>query len=196
MILNFKEIPQAHRGGGLQDSWELFCREFLLTIGYVILEDPSRGADGGLDLKVKLDTNDSRTIWLVSCKHKAHSGMSVTHADELNIRDRVESKQCNGFIGFYSTLPSSGLLNVLEGLGATTPYMIFDYEKIERFIVGFHSRERLFFRFFPESYKRFKEIYYFNEPVKLFLSYFQMSSRSIMTCIKYYFMKLKIYYPM
>ena len=52
----------------------------------------------------------------MSCKHKAHSGNSVAPDDEANIRDRVETHACTGFIAFYSTLPSSGLARNLEAL--------------------------------------------------------------------------------
>ncbi len=49
---------------------------------------------------------------------------------------------------------------------------MYDREKIERQIVGFHSYEKLFLRFFPVSYKTFKETFFFREPVTLFLKYF------------------------
>ena len=53
MILDFKEIPQANKGGGLQDTFELFARDFLAYLGYRIVEDPDRGADGKRDLIVE-----------------------------------------------------------------------------------------------------------------------------------------------
>lgn len=34
MILNFKEIPQANQGDGLQNTFELFARDFLEILGY------------------------------------------------------------------------------------------------------------------------------------------------------------------
>jgi len=40
MILDFKEIPQANKGGGLQDTFELFTRDFLQLLGYRIIESP------------------------------------------------------------------------------------------------------------------------------------------------------------
>jgi hypothetical protein len=169
MIINFKEIPEAHKGGGLQDTWELFCREFFISQNYEIIDEPARGADGGLDIKVKAKANE--ITWLVSCKHKAHSNTAIGSKDEINIRDRVESQGCDGFIGFYSTIPSSGLKNTLTGLSHKMPFEIFDREKIERAIVGFHSQEKLFIRFFPESFKSFKDTYFYREPVKLFLTY-------------------------
>ena len=73
MILNFKEIPEANKGGGLQDTFELFTRDFLSHLGYRIIEDPDRGADGKRDLIVEervVGLSDEYVIrWLVSCKH-------------------------------------------------------------------------------------------------------------------------------
>jgi hypothetical protein len=45
---------------------------------------------------------ETKINWLVSCKHYSFSGKSVSQQDELNIRDRVEACNCDGFIGFYS----------------------------------------------------------------------------------------------
>jgi len=150
--IDFKEIPEAHLGGGLQDTFELFARDFLTHLGYVVTEDPSRGADGGKDLIVverRSGVGGETSIrWLVSCKHKAHSGSSVTPQDEANIRDRVEANHCNGFIGFYSTLPSSGLSDAIKGLSAKAETQVFDREKIESYLLkspdGVHLAKRYF----------------------------------------------------
>ena len=119
-ILDFKEIPRANVSNGEQDRFELFARDFLEYLGYKIVIDPNRGADGGVDVLVeeKRTGVGGETVirWLVSCKHKAHSGQSVTPQDEANIRDRVDANNCHGFIGFYSTLPSTGLSKNLEGM--------------------------------------------------------------------------------
>lgn len=53
MLLDFKEIPQANTGSGLQDTFELFTRDFLQYLGYRILENPNRGADGKKDMIVE-----------------------------------------------------------------------------------------------------------------------------------------------
>lgn len=80
-VLDFKEIPEAHKATGLQDTFELFSRDFLAFLGYKIISDPDRGADGGVDIiaEEKRTGVGGETIirWLVSCKHKAHSGNSV-----------------------------------------------------------------------------------------------------------------------
>ncbi|MEG7414448.1 hypothetical protein V6E00_06255 [Serratia marcescens] len=49
-VLDFKEIPEAHKATGLQDTFELFSRDFLGFLGYKIISDPDRGADGGADI--------------------------------------------------------------------------------------------------------------------------------------------------
>src|ERR1019366_6122060 len=110
-VLDFSEIPEAHLASGKQDSFELFAADVLSYIGYEIVRRPGRGADLGKDLLV-LETRtgiggETRIPWLVSCKHKAHSGKAVGLDDELNITERVEGHACGGFIAFYSTLPSS-----------------------------------------------------------------------------------------
>jgi hypothetical protein len=153
--IDFKEIPEANLGGGVQDTFELFARDFLSYLGYKIEEDPSRGADGGKDVLVierRMGVGGETTIrWLVSCKHKAHSGASVNSQDEANIRDRVESNHCNGFIGFYSTLASSGLSDALKGLSGKSEVQVFDREKIESYLLKSQEGLHLAKRYFPKS---------------------------------------------
>jgi hypothetical protein len=155
MLIDFKEIPKANTGNGDQDTFELFARDFLKIIGYTVIEEPARGADGGKDLIVLEKRvgvgGESYVRWLVSCKHFAHNhkgkiGKSVTPNDEQNISDRVKSKNCDGFIGFYSTIPSEGLMNILKGLSPKIGHQVFDWNKIESLIVGFPDREQIFLR--------------------------------------------------
>jgi hypothetical protein len=153
--IDFKEIPEAHLGSGLQDTFELFARDFLGHLGYKIEEDPSRGADGGKDIVVieeRIGVGGATIVrWLVSCKHKAHSGASVSTKDEANIRDRIDANNCHGFIGFYSTLASSGLSITIKGLSSKAHIQIFDHEKIESFLLNSAHGVHLAKRFFPES---------------------------------------------
>ena len=159
--LDFKEIPEAHKGSGLQDTFELFARDFLFYCGYEIVEDPSRGADGGKDLVViekRIGIGGITTIkWLVSCKHKAHSGTSVSPDDESNIRDRLETHLCTAFIGFYSTLPSSGLAGVLSGLKGKFEVQVFDREKIEGKLLESRVGISLASRYFANSMIKWSE---------------------------------------
>jgi len=153
--INFKEIPEAHLGGGLQDTFELFTRDFLSHLGYTIDENPARGADGGKDLVVierRSGVGGITTVrWLVSCKHKAHSGSSVTPIDEANVRDRVDANHCDGFIGFYSTLPSEGLSRMVRGLSINAGTQIFDREMIETYLLKSPEGLHLAKRYFPTS---------------------------------------------
>jgi len=115
--LDFKEIglPQT---ASCADQFELFAREFLEYKGFKVIEGPDRGADGGRDSIVterRIGPGGETTVrWLVSCKHKAHGGASVSPSDEPNIRDRLETRECDGFIGFYSTIVSTGLFQILS----------------------------------------------------------------------------------
>ncbi len=154
-VLDFKEIPEANKASGLQDTFELFARDFLEFMGYKIISDPDRGADGGKDLIVEESRTgvggETKIKWLVSCKHKAHSGNSVTPTDDENIRDRVEANGCQGFIGFYSTIASNGLATKLEGMKNKIESQVFDHEKIERNILHSAKGLTLAERYFPSS---------------------------------------------
>lgn len=159
--IDFKEIAQANTGSGEQDAFELFSRDFLKYFGYIIASDPCRGADGGVDLVVKECRKgvggETEIRWLVSCKHYAHSGRSVSTQDELNIRDRVESNKCQGFIGFYSTLASTGLMSNLEGSRDKLEFQIFDYKKIEDNLLHSSAGIKIAERYFPDSIKKWSK---------------------------------------
>lgn len=163
MILDFKEIPQANKGGGLQDTFELFARDFLDYLGYNIVEDPDRGADGKRDLiveeKMEGITSSFNLRWLVSCKHFAHSGSSVKDSDEINIGDRLRQHNCQGFMGVYSTICSSGLSRLLEGVknDKQLGYVcVYDYEKIEGALLKNPKGELLASRYFNKSYNFYR----------------------------------------
>lgn len=153
--LDLKEIPEA-QSGPERDQFELFARELLISGGFRIVNYPDRGADGGRDLIVEEDrvgpggTNVIR--WLVSCKHKAHSGKSVTPSDETNVRDRLGTHRCNGFIAFYSTLPSSGLAETLIKLRPDFEYLQMDAEVIERKMLDSPRGRILAARYTPRSF--------------------------------------------
>ena len=142
------------------DSWELFARDFFASLGFVIEIDPSRGPDGGRDLIVseqlsgRLHTR--KFTWLVSCKHNASSGKSVGVNDELNINERLKQHKCDGFLGFYSTMASSGLYDRLNSL-AIQDYVIYDHKKIEGYFfdLGF---SKIALRYFPRSYVALRPI--------------------------------------
>lgn len=157
MILDFKEIPQANGGSGLQDTFELFTRDFLQYLGYRIVLAPDRGADGKKDLivdEVIPGLVSEYTIrWLVSCKHYAHSGSAVKDTDEPNIIERLRQHGCDGFMGVYSTLPSTSLSGLLSGIDNK---IVFDHEKIEGLLLRDSEGQHLASRYFPKSYLNFR----------------------------------------
>lgn len=159
-VIDFKEIPQANIADGNQDRFELFAREFFVALGFKIIEDPDRGQDGGRDIIISekrigiISHTDKR--WLVSCKHKAHSGSSVLVSDEEDLSDRIQGHNCTGFIGFYSTIVSAPLKRKFDSIVQQNNYeiQIFDNEKIERILLENSVAYKLIKRFFPKSYNK------------------------------------------
>jgi hypothetical protein len=161
-VIDFKEIPEAHVASGEQDSFELFAADFLESLGFEVVTRPGRGQDLGQDLEVieqRTGVAGQTTIrWLVSCKHKAHSGRSVKLTDEENLVERVEGKHCHGFLGFYSTLPSSSLVERLKSLSNRFEYQIFDRGRIEKYLLAENSKI-VAARFFPKSMDRCRAVH-------------------------------------
>ena len=90
---------------------------------------------------------------MVSCKHKAHSGKSILDSDEENILNRVHQNHADGFIGFYSTIPSSSLQKNIKNMLGESKYKIFDRESIETILIS-ENKTNLIERYFPESFKK------------------------------------------
>lgn len=155
--LDFREIAKAN-GGLERDEFELFAKEVLTLEGFQVIDGPDRGADGGRDLIVqetRAGPGGQTTVrWLVSCKHNAHGGQSVKPADEPNIRDRLETHACSGLIAFYSTLPSSGLSQILEALRPRYELARYDAGSIERKLLDGTRGRALVARFFPVSFNK------------------------------------------
>ncbi|GKS62696.1 hypothetical protein YTPLAS21_21540 [Candidatus Nitrosocosmicus sp.] len=147
------------------ELWELFARDFLMELGFNIETQPDRGPDGGRDLLVtehlKGNFTKHQFRWLVSCKHFAHSNRSVSETDEPNIQERLDSFQADGFIGFYSTISSSGLnnrLNSLRNNNRIKDFQIFDSELIKNYLIRL-GYSKLLMRYLPESYKSVKPLH-------------------------------------
>lgn len=156
MNIEFKEIPAANKGGKDQDIFELFACDFLESLGYEIIQRPSRGPDGKKDLIVQSNpvpgtTSDSKTKWLVSCKHNAHSGKGVSDTDEPDITDRLNKHKCHGFLGFYSTIPNSTLSDKLVSLNDRFVATVYDHSRIEKEIHSLKEKERILATYFPKS---------------------------------------------
>lgn len=113
-MIDFKEIATGER-------WELFTQAFLQQLGFTIEIPPGRGSDRGRDMTVSVDVRGQdgslhKFVWLVSCKHNAISNTSVTPSVEEDVPARVRQHRANGFMGFYSTIPSQGLVDRIEGV--------------------------------------------------------------------------------
>ncbi len=158
-MIDFTEIPHD------TDTWELFARDFLVERGFYIESPPDRGPDHGKDMLVveqlhgKIGNYHMR--WLVSCLHFAKSKKSVNEEDEQNILERLMSFKADGFIGFYSTIASSGLnarLNALRQEQKIKDYSIFDHRIIENMLVTV-GYSHLMVRYLPQSYQQVKPLH-------------------------------------
>jgi len=157
-VLDFKEIPQANLATGDQDRFELFARDFLVYKGFEVLENPSRGSDGGKDMIVRERrtglAGSTEIKWLVSCKHFAHRGKSVGVDDENNIVERVLQHKCDGFLGVYSTICSAGLSDRLVELQSQFETYRYDCASIEGSLLATPEGIQLANRYFPESMRK------------------------------------------
>ena len=148
------------------EKWELFARDFFESLGYTLDSPPDRGADGGKDLiiseQIKGKFSSYKFRWLVSCKNYSKSNKSVNdNDDERNLLDRCESFKTDGFIGFYSTIASSGLnnrLSLLKQSNKIKDFKIFDGKYIEHILMNY-SFSNLIMRYFPESYKKIRPLH-------------------------------------
>jgi len=117
----FGDIASAADSGG---RFESFTQQFLELLGLVVVTSASRGPDGGRDLVMaeRFTTKLGREIdyrWLVSCKFRS-DGRAIKPSEEQMIIDRLQRNNCNGFIAFYSTGPSTNLSDHIDSLSQTT----------------------------------------------------------------------------
>lgn len=164
-IIDFREIVSANVNhvsskdaplgkSNLSDDFEAFCQEFFINVRRAkILKAISKGPDGGIDLGVEETMGDgSRIKWLVSCKHHAHSGKSVSDREERNILERVAYLEYDGFIPFYTTFPAATVGNHIYGvekLGKRVERYFKD--RIERELLTSPAGIQLAARYFPRS---------------------------------------------
>ena len=157
-MLDFTEIKDG-------EEWELFSRDFFQSEGFFIETTPDRGPDGGKDFlmseTIKGKVGQYKFTWLVSCKHNAVSGKSVSEVDEQNILERVKGFNADGFIGMYTTVPGSGLNHRLKQLKENQllkDYKIYDHKLIENIMLG-TGYSNLMLRYLPVSYKNVKPLH-------------------------------------
>lgn len=164
-MIDFKEIPRANLASGEQDKFEFFANDFLSQLTYKIIRGPNRGSDSGTGADILVGEERkgpgglTNIKWLVSCKHKAHSGKSVTLKDESNILERVKAEKCQGFMGFYSTILSTGLSKILEELKEEINIIVYSPNNIQSILIKDVEMENIFASYFPESYKNWNDTY-------------------------------------
>jgi len=159
-MINLREIKDDG------ELWEQFAEEFLSLAGLLTESPPDRGADGGKDIlmieRVSGPMHTKAFRWLVSCKHTAQSGVAISEiTHEKNILERVKAFRADGFLGFYSTIPTAGLntrLRALTDAGEIKAYKIFSGTLIESELLAL-GRSWLVMRYFPESYKAVRPLH-------------------------------------
>ncbi len=176
-VIDFKEIPSSKGGEPGQDSWEFFARDFFSALSLEIGGGPDRGPDSGRDLIVREERagriGRSVHTWLVSCKHFAHSGKAVSDRDEVDPLGRVRKFNADGFIGFYSTIPSSSLAETLRRLEEQMNVRLYDSALIEQSLMKNRGLEGVFKRYLPHSFQRWERED--KSPATLYDSYVPLS---------------------
>lgn len=144
--------------------WKYFAMELLETIGFDVKFSSEDWEDSqkdflAVDTKSLLDRSPSYR-WLVSCKQNNWSDKVVQESDELNLIERMQQLNADGFIGFYDTTPSEELrnhLNQLKNSQKIRDYKFVDAPFIEQTLLNRHDSD-LLIRYFPYSYQKVKPI--------------------------------------
>lgn len=133
-MLDFTELPDDGH------DFELLIRELLFARGFRV-NWAGRGADAGRDL-LCVETGDpmfgtKERLWLVQCKHFAHSNRAVGVSDLEPISDVCAQHGADAYLLACSTYPSSSVVSRLEALeresrGFATSYL--DASQIERLL--------------------------------------------------------------
>jgi len=153
------EIGNSQDQSVAGERFEMFAADFLRTVGLEILEGPDRGADDGRDLIASEPLSGSlsrRSLrWLVSVKHFAHSGDAVSNRDEERIRDRVSHFNADGFLAFYSTVPTASLRRYLAKLSTDGIRVeVFDGARICQELIAEPTLWPVMRQHLPISYRR------------------------------------------
>lgn len=112
-MLDFKELSKD--GTDL----ERLAREIFVREGYET-HWTGKGTDGGRDLlvkeKVKGPLSTFERLWLVQCKHKAHSGESVGKAEANSLITDCKRVGATGYLMICTTALTSGLIQAYTEL--------------------------------------------------------------------------------
>ncbi len=120
----------THLSGDGQELEQL-TRDLCQALGYRAAWS-GKGPDGGRDLIVEEPTSSDfggfPRKWLVSCKHKAIGGGSVSYEDIGDVPGRLVQHGCQGFLLVTTTQPSSGLIDAFDDWRARTPYLYYYWD--------------------------------------------------------------------
>ncbi|OGT06351.1 MAG: hypothetical protein A2X78_04025 [Gammaproteobacteria bacterium GWE2_37_16] len=150
-IIDFKEVTY--------EDFEACAKAILRNEGMNILTNPNRGADDGVDFFVEEKNPRCVIKWLVSVKHNAttENEKAVSHNDEKNLRDRIEQHEVHGFMGFYSTVISSGLEKQFQTLKKQGKQVyVYDKNEIVKLLLE-SKNSAVFEQYFPHSYSVYRQ---------------------------------------
>ncbi|MCA0174569.1 restriction endonuclease [Bacillus sp. RAR_GA_16] len=159
-FLNFKEIESSR---GSNNTFEYFARDFLKLLGFVIVDGPYDGPDGGRDLIIEEirqgRLGQTKISWLVSCKHYVHtgpSGKSVSAPHESNLENRLNLYNCSSFIGFYSTSVTESLAKTVRTISQQKKgeFHFYTPEDIETELIRTEEGARIASKYFPVSFNK------------------------------------------
>lgn len=148
-MLNFTELPKD----GVR--FEQLVRDLLLRAG-LRPHWTGVGADSGRDLLATEHLigplRPTEALWLVDCKHFAHSGRSVSVKDVTDIVDRCQRVSATGFLLATSTQPTAELTRKLLELQQKhiLSTLVWDGVELENRLLT-HSNYALAQRAFPSS---------------------------------------------
>lgn len=160
-LLDFREIASANRSFNSKqaipigvsssvDDFELFAQEFFTSVKKMrIFKSVSNGPDQGMDLGV---TDSSGFRWLVSCKHYAHMDKPVPLDKDFGVLEKTLSWECDGFIAFYTTIPSATLDKHLDGAEkGGIKVERYTKDRIESELLASSTGTQIAARYFPKS---------------------------------------------
>lgn len=170
-LLDFAEIPKDGT------RFEQLVRELLLKEGLRPFWT-GKGPDSGRDL-IAVETlvgpiSDRSHKWLVDCKHNANSFSSVGVSDVVDIKDRCNRVNADGFLLVTSTCPSSELVRKLSELDdpISLRCKYWDAVEIERRILT-PNRYFLAQQFFPISAENLKWKLYYTEREERWIAHYK-----------------------
>lgn len=162
-MIDFKELATD----GV--SFEQLVRELLMRSNFEV-HWTGVGPDGGRDLVITEEAFGQfaafRRKWLVSCKHKAHSGKAVGLGDIVGLVDACAAIGAEGVLLACSTYPSASVVRRFKELEAEGKLLarIWDGIELEKRLTT-AATFALVHLFFPESSKRYVwQVYNTNSP--------------------------------